>query len=140
MKNVPNVQRNSHIDVAALAAAGVAVAVSSVVAEGLFGAVNVAISITLTALIFAFIWPARRNRSESFAIATVLALAAVPAFGFADEAFRSGDLHGFLFEQDLAGKSRVKQLDLPIFWAGCVVLYFCLDRHWQGVLYWRTIR
>jgi hypothetical protein len=93
---VPTSPVQGGTDIAALSAGIVAVAVSLFVAPGSYGPINLVFSITLLSVIAGYVWPHHRGPLQSLAISAAAGLAAIPAIGFFDEAFRSRDLFSFL--------------------------------------------
>jgi hypothetical protein len=76
-------------DIAALSAGVVAVAVSLFVAPGQYSLFNFLFSSTLITIILAYVWPGDRSWLQSLAVATAIALAALPAVGFIGEVWLS---------------------------------------------------
>jgi hypothetical protein len=114
-------------DVAALAASAVAAAISLSVAPGPYDVFSLVTGITLSAVLLAYVWPhARDDRLRSFAVASSLALAMLPLFGFLDEAFRELILDQPLGKTwDGAPDSRVGGWDIFVLWiVAAAVLYW----------------
>jgi len=144
-------------DVAALSAAVVAVSISTFLTPGDYEAISLVISVTVIALILGYVWPSVRSKMQSFALAAVVGVAAIPGIGFFDEAARSRAPLKYLTltyewncpggsdqgEQvspddvdqcDTAGQpqSRVPLRDVTIAWCVVVLLTFLADRRWQA--------
>ena len=84
----PHATSQDNTDIAALAAAIVAVAVSLFVAPEEFGILNLVVSVVLLLVFFAFVWPKPRSFLQSLSVAAAIGFAAIPAIGFLDEVAR----------------------------------------------------
>ena|SRR5689334_22262537 len=91
---------SSHTDIAALAAAVVAVTVSLFLDEGLYGLISLIVSLVLIVIIVAFVGPNKRTFFQSLALAASLGLAAIPGVGFIIETYYAPERIEFLFRQD----------------------------------------
>lgn len=143
----PESQPQSSTDIAALSAGVVAVVVSLFVSPGIFGVVNLVVSITLFAVVLGYVWPYRRLRLQSLAVAAAVGLALIPAIGFLDETLRSrmplihllGDYDYWNCDLDKCSESkerqsRVPDRDLTIGWFAVLIGVYCWDRLYQGKL------
>jgi hypothetical protein len=74
-----------HTDIAALSAAALAAVLALLVTPGEYGFDDAGLTISLLLLIFGYAWPHRRTRIQSAAIASIIALSAIPGVGFLDE-------------------------------------------------------
>jgi hypothetical protein len=90
----------NHTDIAALAAAVVAVTVSLFLDEGLYGLISLIVSLVLIVIILAFVWPNKRSLLQSVALAAALGLASIPGIGFLIEAYHAPARMGFLLYAD----------------------------------------
>src|ERR1044072_5169162 len=118
----------SHTDIAALSAGIVAVVVSLFVAPGEFTVINFIVSMTLTGVIYGYVWPRPRTNGQMIGVAFACALALLPACGFFVEAVRSRNPCAFLVgmyewtcEMDQCNErkeheSRVPNGALALFW------------------------
>jgi len=69
-------------DVAALAGGAVATAISLAASSGAYDWLSLVTSSSLLLIIFAYVWPHKRNRLQSFAAAGAIAISAIPGVGF----------------------------------------------------------
>src|SRR5215472_1793133 len=91
----------THTDIAALAAAVVAVTVSLSLDEGIYGLISLIVSLVLIAIILAFVWPSKRAWPQSLALAAALGLAAIPGVGFFAETVKAEHPLKFVVGVDL---------------------------------------
>lgn len=142
-------------DIAALSAGVVAVAVSLFVSPGEYSVLNLVTSLTLIAVILAYVWRSERWWLQSLAVAMVIGFASVPGVGFFDEVVRMSlvddstqdrkwdsflHLTGYYqWDCEKKGectdrgehKSRVPTGDVAIGWACITILTFATDRFLQ---------
>jgi hypothetical protein len=74
-----------HTDIAALSAAALAAALTLLNTRDKYGVECAAVTISLLLLIIGYAWSNRRTLTQSAAIASVVALSAIPGIGFVDE-------------------------------------------------------
>ena len=134
-------ETQDNTDIAALAAAIVAVAVSLFVAPEEFGILNLVVSLVLLLVFFAFVWPKLRSFVQSLAVAASIGFASIPAIGFLDEVARFREPIAFLkngsdawnCELDRCRKnkenhqSQVPAMDLAGGWLGITCLVLIVD-------------
>jgi hypothetical protein len=135
----------TNTDIAALSAGVVAVMVALFVTPGDFSVINLPVSLALTSLIYAYVWPHQRLWPQSVAVAAVAGLALLPAVGFIDETLRSREPGSYMIGyfkwkcgEDLdpcigdgQHESRVWNGDLAIAWLVCFVGALAADCYRQ---------
>jgi hypothetical protein len=134
----------THVDIAALSAAVVAVTVTLFLGPGIWGIINFVVSLTLFLVIVGYVWPSLRSFMQSAAVAAALALGCIPGIGFLDEARLSHNAIKYVSlayqwqcgvapsedpcTPDHKPESRVKDSDLAAGWAGIFLLALLVDR------------
>jgi hypothetical protein len=78
-------------DIAALSAGVAAVAVSMFVIPGPFDVLGAIVAVTLTLVIFGYVWEHPRTRRRSLAVSALLGVIAIPLFGFILEMYFAQD-------------------------------------------------
>ena len=109
------------IDPAALAAASLASAISTIAQPGPYTPVTMVVAVTLLLLIISFDVEAYRTKSQSLAYSAVVGLASSLGLGLPLECYFGSCLSD-------AGSSAVPQLVSVICWIGVTALMYALDR------------
>jgi hypothetical protein len=137
----PEQRGTSSVDTAALSAGVVAVVVALFITPGMYGIVNLIISLTLVLVIVAYVWPGTRRWLQSAAVGAAIGLASLPGIGFFGETARSRDAIAHIFssswecgedkdpctEQGVP-RSRVGDQDLAVGWLVVAILVLAADR------------
>jgi len=135
----PEQRATSSVDTAALSAGAVAVVVALFISPGMYGIINLIISLTLVLAIVAYVWPHTRRWLQSVAVGAAIGLASLPGIGFVEEAARSRDAIAHIFSSSWeCGKdpcteqgvprSRVSDQDLAGGWLVIAILVLAADR------------
>jgi hypothetical protein len=135
----PEQRATSSVDTAALSAGVVAVVVTLFIAPGMYGIVNLIISITLVLVIVAYVWPHTRRWLQSGAVGAAIGLASLPGIGFVEETARSRDAIAHIFSSSWEcgedpcteqgeSLSRVSDQDLAGGWLVIAILVLAVDR------------
>src|SRR5215510_6925239 len=93
----PEQRATSSVDTAALSAGAVAVVVALFITPGMYGVINLIISVTLVLAIVAYVWPHTRRWLPSAAVGAAIGLASLPGIGFVEETARSRDAFAHIF-------------------------------------------
>jgi hypothetical protein len=128
MSRAPKPER--HTDVAALAAAIVAVAVAMFVTPGRYDTIGLMVAVTLSLVVGSYVWGNSRTAFQSLAVGTLLGVIAMPIVGFVVELFLACDQRLSLLKGD-KGDSNVNHFWLIGTWIIVATSVFVLDRWHQ---------
>ena len=117
-----------HTDIAALSAAALAAALALLIGPEKYSVAGAAITISLLLLIIGYAWSNRRTFIQSAAIASVVALSAIPGVGFVDEIYQSRGTWVTFVRFDLGkGDTNVPDWHMVVAWTAIFLITLAID-------------